>query len=150
VPALVPLPLFSLSAPVIFRISVAMAWPSQHPHETRLAVRRRLNAAAERRGWVLAFLRIEGGGSGVSGAGGRVSQPPDSDRIDRIGRIAHWDAEQSRWRSKPGRWDASREGQHRAAPSLSEKRTLHPATAIAPALVVGARSPAVGAGRANP
>jgi hypothetical protein len=28
--------------------------------ETRLAVRRRLNAAAERRGWVLAFLPSDG------------------------------------------------------------------------------------------
>jgi hypothetical protein len=30
------------------------------PHETRLRVRRRLGAAAERRGWLLAFVPVEG------------------------------------------------------------------------------------------
>jgi hypothetical protein len=33
------------------------------PGETLLAVRQRLNAAAERRGWRLAFVRTEGEGS---------------------------------------------------------------------------------------
>jgi hypothetical protein len=32
------------------------------PHETLLAVRRRLAAAADRRGWVLIFVRTEGEG----------------------------------------------------------------------------------------
>jgi hypothetical protein len=42
----------------------------QEAGETLLAVRRRLNTAAERRGWRLAFVRTEGEGFGLSGARG--------------------------------------------------------------------------------